>query len=509
MLSRCKRARKFCDQCQLLQLQRSSYQAGLHSTSYSRSTASPKPKNASPDKNDEVKDAELGPLARKLQEATEETLLTGGRAGRRAIEDAGFSDELKEKLLNKIAQAGFTSQDSGASFSTKGTPFSAAAESASTFASSSRPWTGEESTPDAVLRMLHDAKPTLKPELRGGNVQPGLINTRIRRGQQLSAGQKVSRARDKASAYSEQSSTPEHGLSAQEKEEMKREFRERFEPNSRPVAATISGMAALANERIERAMASGQFKHIQRGTAVERDVMDNPFVDTTEYLMNRIIKRQDIVPPWIEKQQELNREAERFRERLRNDWKRHAARMIASRGGSLQDQIKRAVGYAESERLHNPVLGAEPMAAAQTAQPTNDVGSNVEESGPLPKPFRDAEWEKTEFKYMNLAIERLNNMTRSYNLMAPDLAKKPYFSLERELASCYANTAPKVAKEIQERATRPASTTLSTKARPANAAAAGITGHLGGKDNVSIHLEADEKGYGLRDWWQDVWKKEK
>lgn len=76
---------------------------------------------------------------------------------------------------------------------------------------------------------------------------------------------------------------------------------------------------------------------------MERDYNANsPFLDTTEYFMNKIIQKQEIVPPWIEKQQELVKSATVFRSRIRKDWKRHAARVIASKGGGLQEQVRRA-----------------------------------------------------------------------------------------------------------------------------------------------------------------------
>ena len=48
--------------------------------------------------------------------------------------------------------------------------------------------------------------------------------------------------------------------------------------------------------------------------------------------MNKMIQRQDLVPPWIEKQQELLKAARVFRTRLRSDWRRYVARMIAAEG---------------------------------------------------------------------------------------------------------------------------------------------------------------------------------
>lgn len=113
-----------------------------------------------------------------------------------------------------------------------------------------------------------------------------------------------------------------------------------------------------------------------------------------------MLQRQDMVPPWIEKQQELARAARVFRERLRNDWRRHAARTIAASGGSLQEQMRRANDHAAAER-RGP--GAGPAAR-----------------------FRDGAWERAEAAYMALSVERLNSLTRSYNLVAPAVARKPY-----------------------------------------------------------------------------------
>lgn len=207
--------------------------------------------------------------------------------------------------------------------------------------------------------------------------------------------------------------------------------------------------------------------------------------------MNKMIQNQDCVPPWIEKQQELRRAMETFRAGLRNDWKRHAARTISSRGGSLQEQVARADLYAQSERAHNPkstgigqvsipgdmtehsvtVESTQVNGADAPADPTpTTVQASVEtEPGatpitdptpvpqpqpatPLPPPFRDPTWEAAELSYRTLALANLNALTRSYNLQAPELAKKPYLSLERELRSCYADVAPLLGRDIIERA---------------------------------------------------------
>lgn len=266
---------------------------------------------------------------------------------------------------------------------------------------------------------------------------------------------------------------------------------------------------------------------------------DNPFIDTTEYIMNKMIQRQNIVPPWIEKQQELVKTANIFRARLRNDWKRHAARTIASRGGSLEEQMQIADRYAEAERVYNPrkraveqislptkatndpvlvnivqeapsTLSSNPpvqvveetkdgIIASDVAQPEACQLEPTPSSAPLPALFRIPSWEKAETSYLTLAIQNLNTLTRSYNLMAPDLAKKPYFSLERELRSCYADVAPQLSQTIKERAARPPKELVEK------------IGHRPGgvlerfASDKAVIYDSKKPLYGFKEFWNDLW----
>ncbi|KAK0389831.1 hypothetical protein NLU13_3404 [Sarocladium strictum] len=475
---------------------------------------------------------EKGAMTRRLEEATEEALLSGGRAGRRAIEDAGFSEELKEKLFDKISEAKFRKQYAGA-FAQAAMP-SSAGEGTRTIAAA-QPWTGVESTEDSVLRMLDDARKPLKPGQRG-RFQIPPVDMRLKRPSKMSSGQRVASARDKAMQYSAVEATSS-GRSEEEREAYRNELRERFSPGARALPNSISGLAGLANERIEDAIARGQFKNIPRGPQIERDRRaDNPFIDTTEYIMNKMIQRQDIVPPWIEKQQDLVKAANAFRARLRNDWKRHATRMIAAEGGSLAEQIAKAEAYTAAELVHNPrkrtvdqipvptnvtddpvMVKMRQQAAAAAAASVDAVAETTQSENTSPsqaaapvvtRPFRDPTWEAAELKYLNLSIETLNATTRSYNLQAPDLAKKPYFTLRRELDACYADVAPLLAGELQERALGPRAKPKVLKGGVYEKQSVGIWEHLGRKeDALKIHYEGRDKAYGLKEWWRDVWKK--
>ncbi|KAI0970813.1 hypothetical protein F4678DRAFT_104275 [Xylaria arbuscula] len=486
------------------------------------STATNAPQNATIPDNTARSDSssELGSMSRRLKEATEEVLLTGGRAGRRAVEDAGFSEELKERLLAKVQDAQFQSQHAAA-ISQVNMPASAGQGTRTT--ATSQPWTGQETTEDAVLRMLTDAHKPLARELRGRPTIPELrpVDMRARQRAKLSPGYRAANARDRASMYAGLGlKESEEGLDDKAKAARREEFRERFQPGARAMPNTLAGLASLANQRIEDAIARGQFKNIPRGKdAAQHDNRAfNPFVDTTEHLLNNIIKKQDIVPPWIEKQQELVKVAYNFRSRLRNDWKRHAARTIASKGGSLEAQMERAVQFAQAERLRNLRQGDVEQMAIPTSEAGN-VGTNtsslsmeasqsaesnaVESEALLWKPFRDPDWLKTEQSYLELSIKNLNALTRSYNLMAPELAKKPYFSLERELDRCYADVAPLLADTIKERATRPRKSPGGALGdRPKS-----ILDRFGNDGHRAKIHDSRAPHYGFKEMWRDLFSR--
>jgi len=88
--------------------------------------------------------------------------------------------------------------------------------------------------------------------------------------------------------------------------------------------------------------------------------------------------------------------------------------------------------------------------------------------------------------------------------MAPDLAKKPYFSLSRELAACYSDVAPQLAGHITERALAPK--------RPLDdgfgfGKGPGVVERFAG-GRVKVKDERPGKSYGFKEFWRDVWAKE-
>jgi hypothetical protein len=194
-------------------------------------------------------------MSRRLAEATEDAVLEGGRAGRKAVEEAGFSEELKQKLLEKVTAHKFRSENATA-FAEAGMTSNVGRGSREI--ATGQAWTGTEATEDTVLRMLDDARKPLKPGLRGpAKIPSPIIDLRLRREPKLSPGDRLANARDKTSIYAISKDTQ---MSQKEREDMRKELKERFTPGARAMPNSIRGLAALANERIEDAIARGQFK---------------------------------------------------------------------------------------------------------------------------------------------------------------------------------------------------------------------------------------------------------
>ena len=415
-----------------------------------------------------------------------------------------------------------------------------------------QPWTGDETVSDSALRMLDDAHKPLRDrgprKIPGPKISLNSVDMRMKKAVQKSQGERLANARDRTSVYA---LSQDPNLSEQEKEQFRKQLRDRFTPNARHVPSSVQGLAALANERIEDAIARGQFKNLPRGKGknVEKDYNANsPFLDTTEYFMNKIIQKQEIVPPWIEKQQELVKAANVFRSRLRVDWKRHAARVIASRGGSLQTQIERAETYATSETNNNPSVskmeaisqinsegrlsqltviekttplngsvdsqisiseevsaGAPDMTSIGLSQESTDRNRELSPTASSSRPkakvdvFRDPAWESLERAYHILSITNLNRLTRSYNLQAPDLAKKPYFSLERELKACFADVAPQLPDEIRKRACTPER----IRVKVINHKPGSVLDRFSG-EKARVYDERKPQ-YGFKEFWKDLW----
>jgi hypothetical protein len=465
------------------------------STSKSQRNVEDKPKDA---------DSDEGAMVRRLSQMTETALETGGKSARQAVNEAQFDEQLRRRLQDRIASANIRSEHPSA-YAKVEAPTSAGPGAQEI--AGSRAWSGTETVDDTARRMLEDSHKQV-PSIRVRNPPTRAQISKA------SIGSRIESAIDQSTTYT---ALKESGMTPEEKEQFLKEQRARFQPGARDIPATLSGLASLANERIEYAIARGQFKNLPRGKPLENDHnASSPFIDTTEYLMNKMIKKQDIVPPWIEKQKEVTTAVGRFRARLRSDWKRHAARVIASYGGSLSQQIRRAEEFAAAElsQMSKSQMSEEhcldkmsqisPSGQLKSSGNKNFNPRLLEEENTVKNPnsasgipFRDVTWEATESAFHQLSIKSLNSLTRSYNLMAPRTAQRPYYNLERELKACYVDVAPLIAEEIRQRAFAPKRTSLLESIS---------SSHYGKPGISSTSLPASGvSGFRWRDLWRDIW----
>jgi Domain of unknown function (DUF1992) len=210
------------------------------------------------------KDAESA-LSRRLEQMTDESLESGGHAARKAVQDAGFDEELRKRLEEKIASASIRAEHPEA-FAQVQLPSSAGRGTRDL--AGARPWTGNERVEDTALRMLIDANKPLAPKVTGGAkvAVPRIPTPSQRKGG--SAGSRLASARDRSTIYA---TLKDSGMSQEERDQLSKEMKARFQPTANNLPATLSGLASLANERIENAIASGQFKNLPRGKKMDVD----------------------------------------------------------------------------------------------------------------------------------------------------------------------------------------------------------------------------------------------
>lgn len=128
------------------------------------------------------------------------------------------------------------------------------------------PWTGEESTPDAVLRMLTDVHKPLKMPVP----KPTLSSLPLKGPKKVVQPQGTGRV-----------------LAAKEASQGYSLLKEKLSPGFRTMPATMEGLASLAEERIQDARSRGEFKNLPgRGKPAKKDHLnDSAYIDRTGTLL--------------------------------------------------------------------------------------------------------------------------------------------------------------------------------------------------------------------------------
>lgn len=312
------------------------------------------------------------------------------------------------------------------------------------------PWRGEENLIDMSSRMLHDSKPVSKI------VKSSTLE--IKRSRKANVSERLSRAREGTLDYKLNKDSKDENL--EEDPMFSQLYRDRFLSAGGTPFSTIE---SIASQRIEDAIARNEFRDITRGTKTQNDLRaSSPFIDTTQYFLNKMIQRQGAAPPWIEKQAKVNDMAENMRIRLLESWKSRAIKIFAERHENKTSDVYEKLRIAK-ETVHE-----------------------------LKHSSEGEKWLVENKEYHSELIRDINSSIRGYNLQAPGSARKGYLELERELESMF------------EKAAEPIIVAYENHLIPKEPE---MPPEIS-KDDLwksSLISEKRENHYGLRELFRDLW----
>lgn len=279
-----------------------------------------------------------------------------------------------------------------------------------------KPWNGIESHYDSSLRMLKDSIKPMKGTKRNGTsntiiTPPTAIRDRIHNAKEGALDYKLAKISEKK--IKDKENDNDDGWSEMYKERL-------LGPSmllNDSFASVDNSIKSLADQKIMDAQRRGEFKNIKRGGPLEKGygAMENMFIDRTEYHLNKILKKQDALPPWIEKQSGCDLKILRFRQELDTEWEKWALNAIKDEYPRLNDEEL----IVKMKELCN---------------------NELDENKSLPV-LRGKRWMESRGAYLDSQIRELNNVIRGYNLQAPLASQKMYLLLDKELLSCYKRVA--------------------------------------------------------------------
>ena len=177
-------------------------------------------------------------------------------------------------------------------------------------------------------------------------------------------------------------------------------------------ASGLRAWAGLVEERIQRARESGFLRPtVGIGQPIPRDPeAGNPHIESGELLMNRIVKRQGALPPWIELQNNLDGALTAFRGTLKATYTTHLVRNVIS---------------------SNSLIPVPPIHAIPTSDPA---------------------WEERERKFHDENVKQINDLVRRMNALAPSIARRGLITRDMELSRAKEGLQELVWAEVRARA---------------------------------------------------------
>ncbi|KAI5956948.1 hypothetical protein KGF54_000567 [Candida jiufengensis] len=267
----------------------------------------------------------------------------------------------------------------------------------------SKPWDGSESTHDSNLRMIIDTTP--KPM----NDPMSTFKAKRKR----SSNDRLSTAKDISLDY-KLNKSPED----KEKEKFREMYREKLLGPSmflnKSSLSSIDFVGSLAGNKINASInqQTGKFDSPEmnnvRGKPLSKEHLKN--CTDTNYFMNQVLNKQDILPPWIENQQSLGKTIVAFRANLDEMW----FKWILN-DSIMQNIVNRASTVDE-------ILDYYEINISKITMEDNSLSDS-------------------DLNYIDAKVNLLNSEIRHYNLQCPSLiGHKHKLNKDKEIKDSYWRT---------------------------------------------------------------------
>lgn len=185
------------------------------------------------------------------------------------------------------------------------------------------------------------------------------------------------------------------------------------------VVSAAKGFAGVAEMKIEEAQRKGVFqRNSLRGKPIPYDVNEsNAHLRREEFLLNRMVQRQNAAPPFVEMNMDMKREERALRQRIQSAWICRALLALeASPAWHKMEPV--AVHWEEHGNKPNEIPDFRFQIGNAAQQATVDWARD----------FRDGQWVYDQRTYHEECVRQLNQTIRRYNNMAPFFARRVLYT---------------------------------------------------------------------------------
>ncbi len=201
------------------------------------------------------------------------------------------------------------------------------------------------------------------------------------------------------------------------------------EQKSPPRPRNMKQWHTLVEERIQTAMQAGQFDNLS-GHGKPLKLAKNPYADPSLELAHGLLKNNDYLPDWIERDIIIRREVEKAREQLRAAWQYYQPDLDRARTKENLPIVESLPKKQEFTRL-GPNL--EEASAKKDVSVFEDSPKKQEIHGLGPTPETQSGWQDAVSRFAE-ALAKINCKIDDYNLVVPILSKqRVHLRLEDEL----------------------------------------------------------------------------